>query len=166
MEENNLARPLGQKIQADTERQSKQFTETRNRDRAKRRVSRKMEVQAAARQSHSKEIKLGETYAVSANDLTKTIGNHSILIGLGLTVSFINDFSDLATWQSMALISQSLDLVALLLLLFVVGFSSRTYFVAVLLFLIAFVLEILPVLGIFPWWIIAAAAFCVMERKK
>jgi hypothetical protein len=165
MAEENIKRPLEQKIKADTEKQLNQFSEARRRDRASRTGKSRIEVQAGAQKSLSKEIRLGEAIASQKDTFGEATGGTAILLGLGLTLSLVNDFSDLATWQTMTLISQTIDIVALLLLLFVIGFTSRAYFVPIILFFLAFILEIMPVIGVVPWWTLAIIIWYGISRK-
>ncbi|MFH1182643.1 MAG: hypothetical protein V1690_00065 [Candidatus Moraniibacteriota bacterium] len=166
MEQENIKKPVEQKVKTDTEKQFNQFAETRRRDRAKQMGKSRLEIQAAAKKSIKKEISLGRAIASKTETFGETTGSTSILFGLGLTLSLVNDFSDLATWQTITLISQTLDLVALLLLLFVIGFTSRAYFVPIVLFFLAFILEIMPVIGVVPWWTLAIIIWYGLSRKS
>lgn len=166
MNQENIEEPIEQKIKTDSEKQLNQFAEARGRDRARRTGKAKLEVRAGSPKSAKKEIRLGEAIASQKDTFGEATGSTAILFGLGLTLSLVNDFSDLATWQTMTLVSQTLDIVALLMLLFVIGFTSRSYFVPIILFLVAFILEIMPVIGVVPWWTFAIIAWYFINRNK
>lgn len=160
-----IKKPLEQKVKSDTEEQVNQFYEARRRDRSSHAGKSRLEVRADTRKSAGKEIRLGESTTSQKETLGDATGTTTILFGLGMTLSLVNDFSDLATWQSLTLVSQTIDIVALLLLLFVIGFTSRSYYVPIILFFLAFILELMPVIGVVPWWTFAIIIWYGISRK-
>jgi len=161
-----IRRPLEKKVEEDTEKKTAEFMQMRQRERSSRLAKAKVKIEVTAGKSEKKELSLGEIFGSKAGSVFDSDGSNTILLGLGLTIGLVNDFSDLATWQSMNLMSSALDIVALFLLLFVLTFASRTYFIAVVIILLAFVLEILPVVGIVPWWTIGVITWYAMARRQ
>ena len=166
MEQEDITRPVGQKIQSDTEQQVNQFSEARRRDRVTRSGKIKLQVQTGSQRSPIKEIRLGEAYSTKADQPDETTSSLLILLGLGLTLSLVNDFSDLVTWQSAILVGQAVDIVALLLLIFTTAFASKAHFISVFIIFFAFILEILPVIGVVPWWTMGIIALYIATKRK
>jgi len=159
-------KPVEDKIKSDTEKQTNQFYEARQRDRASRSRKVKIQIEPGSSKSARKEIKISQAYYLKAEPEEADSGDILILFGLGLSLGLINDFSDLVTWQTASLVSQAIDIVALLLILFVLVFSSRTNFITVLIIILAFVLEILPVVGVVPWWTIGIILWYLASRNR
>lgn len=153
------------KIQSDTEKETNRFYEARRAEIANHSRKAKAQVEGGRSRSTQKEMRIGQSLYLKTEH-QKTDDGILTLFGLGLTLALVNDFSDLVTWQALPLMSQALDLVALLLILFVLVFSSRTSFIAVFVMISAFVLEILPVSGVVPWWTVGIALWYLASRNK
>lgn len=155
MPENTINRNVKLKVQSDTDEKLENFREMRR--------SQKLKVQAEKGKNQKKELVMGET---SGSDIIESTGSLGIILGLGLTLSLINDFTDLVFWQKVSLVSQTLDITTLILILFMVMFASRAYFISIFLVLFIFLLEILPVIGVLPLWTIGTIAWYMANRKK
>lgn len=153
-------------IKSDTEEQVNQFYEARQAEIANRSRKAKIQLQEESAKSNQKEIKISQAYSLKTESRESDDNDILILFGLGLTLSLVNDFSDLVTWQTASLVSQTIDIVALLLILFVLVFSSRTNFIAVFIIILAFVLEILPVSGVVPWWTMGMILWYIISRNS
>lgn len=154
-----INRQIRVKVQGDTDQKLENFQNMR-------RSNRKIDTQASGgAKAENKELVLGEVQG-GRPDIISSTGSLGIILALGLTLSIVNDFSDLVLWQKMLLISQTLDITTLILVLFMVMFASRAYFFSVFLILFVFLLEILPVLGVLPLWTIGITAWYLVNRKK
>lgn len=154
---NNVNRQIQVKAQSDTDQKLENF-------RKMRRADRRLRVEGSEGKNEKKEIVMGE--AMGNSDVISSTGSLGIVMALGLTLSLINDFSDLVFWQKISLVSQTLDITSLLLILFMVIFASRAYFFSVFLIIFVFLFEILPVIGVLPMWTIGTAAWYFVNRKK
>jgi len=156
---------VGAKVQSDTEERLARFQEMR-RDERKNQAERKIKFQPVpAKRGEKKELSMGEAQGDSLG-IFQSKENFSIVFALGMTIALVNDFFDLVTWQKISLISQTIDMTALILLLLVLMFASRAYFLTIFIVLFAFMLEILPVIGVLPWWTIGIAACYWANRSK
>lgn len=156
---NSLPRKIGVKVQSDTDERLAKFQNMR-------RSNAKVKTEAASQGgSEKKELLGGETQGSDFN-IIGVGGSTGIVLVLGFTLAIINDFSDLVLWQKMSLISQTIDLTTLIMVLFMVMFGSRAYFISVFIVLSVFLIEILPVIGVLPLWTIGIAVWYFANRKK
>ncbi len=114
-----------------------------------------------------KELSRSEVITEKPKNDFNLFGSDNLLIFffLGLTIAIINDFFDLVTWNQLSLIPQTLDITSLLLLLFLLIFSSRAVIFSVFLVFMVFILELLPVIGVFPWWTLGIVIWYLVARK-
>jgi len=152
-------------VQEDTEERMARFQQMRRNERIKREKKKvKFEIRPEKREE-KKELRIGKT-RTSLSDVFQPEENLGIVLVLGFTLALVNDFSDLVTWQSPSLIAQTLDMTLLILLLFILVFGSRAYFLSVVFIVTAFLLEALPISGVLPWWTIGMAVWYLADRKK
>jgi|GEM_PF-2276722 len=167
MAQNNPNPPESQiklKVQSGIEERAARFQKMR-RNQKTRWGRRKIKLQIAPeRGKEKKELKMGETREYSS-DIFRSEENLGIVLILGFTLSLINDFSDLVTWRSAPLVAETLDITTLILLLFVLVFVSRAYFLSVAVVMVAFLSEALPVSGVLPWWTVGMAVWYWLNRR-
>lgn len=93
-------------------------------------------------------------------------GNLTFVLILGLTLSTINDFVDLIFWQRMDLLAPALDITLLFMFFLLLALLGRSLMLAVGLIFFTFILEIVPILGVIPFWTICIIAWYVLSRRK
>jgi len=153
------------KVQADTDERLARFQAMR-RDERVRQARNKIKVQVdRGEKGDKKELRMGEDKSSPASAFHWG-ENLSIGLVLGMTLALVNDFSDLVTWQKTSLIAQTIDITTLVLLLFVLMFSSRAYFISIFIIIVAFLLELLPVSGVLPYWTIGMGLWYIANRNR
>jgi hypothetical protein len=152
-----IKKPVSLKIKSDTE-------EELNRERM-REIQAKYSRKRIAARERKKELRRGEAARDNRAGDFFGEGTAYIFLALGLTISLVNDFFDLIMWNKVFLLAQTLDMVALFLLLFVLAFAQRSFMSLTAIVFVAFGLEILPVAGVAPWWTIAVVIWYGIGRR-
>ena len=169
MSPQNTSRQLGnqveQKVQKDSKEDYARFEEMRRFERGGQ-IKRKVKYQILpGRRREKKELALAEAQD-DFSGIFQSEENLSLVFVLGLTLSLINDFSDLVTWHNASLVGQTIDITALILLASMMTFVSRAYFFSVSIVLFAFLLEMMPVVGVLPWWSAGVLAWYFINRRR
>ncbi len=163
----DIQNTLNNKIEGETESRVNNFEESRRTDRL-RSMERKVQTDII-RQTASKRkaISMGQSLDKGLRSPSLDYdGNQKIVFILGLTLCLVNDFIDLVLWQNVFLLNQVLDLTALFLLLLLLTFFSKSYPLTVFLIITVFVLEIVPVLGVLPFWTIGIIFWYAINKKS
>lgn len=154
---------LNNKVKSDTENQVNSFNETRRLDRIN--SSQRKVVSQVKRAGHSSRKDLRDTRVTDNLSFLDYGDNQKIVFVLGLTLSLVNDFFDLVFWQNPLLLGQVFDITGLFLLLLLLVFWSRNQPITVFLIIFIFILEIVPVLGVIPFWTIGMALWYWGNRR-
>lgn len=85
---------------------------------------------------------------------------------LGLSLSIVNDFFDLVLWQKADLISSALDITLLFMFFLLLTLLGRSLLLSVGIIFFCFILEIVPVIGVVPFWTIGILIWFSLSRKK
>ncbi|MBM3256353.1 MAG: hypothetical protein FJZ04_02705 [Candidatus Moranbacteria bacterium] len=151
-----IEKPVSLKIKSDTEEELGQVR--------KRNIQADYSRKRMAALKRKKELQVGEAPAGSHQGVFPGDGVFYVFLALGLTIGLVNDFFDLVMLNRFFLLAQTLDIVALFLLLFVLAFLFRSFAALTAIVLLAFVLEVLPVVGVVPWWTVAVIMWYIFSR--
>ncbi len=92
--------------------------------------------------------------------------NSLFVLILGLTLSIVNDFLDLVLWQKADLISATLDITLLFMFFLLLTLLGRSLLISIGIIFFCFILEIVPVLGVIPFWTIGILLWFFLSKKK
>lgn len=85
---------------------------------------------------------------------------------LGLSLSVVNDFLDLVFWQKADLLAPTLDITLLFMFFLLLTLLGRSLLLSIGIIFFSFILEIMPVLGVVPFWTIGILMWFFLSKKK
>lgn len=85
---------------------------------------------------------------------------------LGLSLSVVNDFLDLVLWQKVDLISAALDITLLFMFFLLLTLLGRSLLLSIGIIFFCFILEIMPVIGVIPFWTIGILIWFFLSKRK
>ena len=154
----DLRAGIDKKIRADTEERFKKGSRQVK-------VESKADPQKIPLGHYKRELRIGDVSQKRPANIFGGSSGLKIFLALGLTIGLVNDFFDLAIWNKISLVSQTLDITAMFLVLFILAFAGKRMAVAVTIVFGVFVLEMLPIIGVVPWWTIGVLAWYGMTKR-
>lgn len=113
-----------------------------------------------------KEIEHAEGLETFPKSLMGSKENLLFVFILGISLALINDFLDLVLWHMANLLGATLDITVLFLFILILSFFSGSLIISTFIVIISFILEIIPIIGVIPFWTIAIAVWYGVSRKK